>query len=139
MNTQTNTAERAIKSYHWTPETKQLFINAEELAEDVGKTASQLWSSNSRKQPLTIIRHCIIYLLREQYTWHFTEIGRVFNKDHSSAMYAHRRIGEFVEINDLQVMRYISKLTKHDGNNTQAQETQQVLCSCERARRTQVL
>lgn len=139
MNTQTNTVDRAINSHFWTPETKQLFINAEELAEDVGATAWQLWSSSSRKQPLTIIRHCIIYLLRMEYMWHYTEIGRVFKRDHATAIYAYRRIGELVEINDRQVMRYINRLSRSNGDNTQAQETEQILCSCEKSRRTQVL
>jgi len=139
MNTQTNTAERVLNSQHWTCETKQLFTRAEELAEDVGHNAWLLWGSKSRQQPLTIVRHCIMYLLRHEYMWGYTDIGRVFNKDHSTAIYACRRIGEFVEIKDKQVMRYISRLTKYDGNNTQAQETEQILCSCERARRTQIL
>jgi chromosomal replication initiation ATPase DnaA len=138
MNTQTNTADRALNSQFWTPETRQLFKNAEELAEDVGATANQLWSSNSRKQPLTIIRHCIIYLLRMEYIWNYSEIGRVFNRDHATAIYAYRRIGELVEINDRQVMRYITKLTKDDGTYTKKKEGEPILCACERARRTEV-
>jgi len=42
MNTLTSTVEREPRSKDYTAETKQLFIRAEELAEDVGKTAEQL-------------------------------------------------------------------------------------------------
>ena len=55
MNTLISTVEREPRSKDYTPETKQLFIRAEELAEDVGKTAEQLWSGESRRQPLTTV------------------------------------------------------------------------------------
>ena len=136
MSTQTSTVERAPRSLSYTPETKQLFINAEELTEDVGKTALQLWSGHLRTQPLTLIRHCVMYLLREEYQWNYYEIGEVFNKNHSSVLYACRRIKEFVEINDPQVTRYLLRLTRYNGTNTQAQETERISCSCKRSQRT---
>jgi len=136
MNTLTSTAERAPRSVSYTPETKQLFINAEELTEDVGKTALQLWSGYSRAQPLTLIRHCVMYLLREEYQWNYYEIAGVFKRHHSSCLYACRRIKEFVEINDPQVMRYLQRLTRYNGTNTQAQETERLSCSCKRSQRT---
>jgi len=136
MNTLTSTAERAPRSVNYTPETKQLFINAEELTEDVGKTATQLWSGHLRTQPLTLIRHCIMHLLREEFFWNYYEIGYVFKKHHSSCLYACRRIKELKEINDPQVMRYILRLTKYNGINPQAQETERLSCSCKRSQRT---
>ena len=136
MSTQTNTAKRAPRSLSYTPETMRLFIRSEELAEDVGKTGLQLWSGESRAQPLTLIRHCIMYILREEFYWNFTEIGRVFNREYCTVIYACRRMTELIEINDPQVMRYIHRLTKYDGTNPQAKETKHISCSCERSQRT---
>jgi chromosomal replication initiation ATPase DnaA len=138
MSTQTNTVKREPRSKHYTPETKQLFIRAEELAQDVGKTALQLWSGDSRKQPLTTVRHCIMYILWQEYLWNYAEIGRALNRDHATAIYAIRRMKELLEINDPQVTRYIHRLSRFNGTNTKAKETEQILCSCERARRKKV-
>ena len=136
MNTLINTVEREPRSKSFTPETKQLFIRAEELAEDVGKTAEQLWSGESRRQPLTTVRHCIMYVLWYEYLWNYTETGRVFKRDHATAMYAIRRMKELQEINDPQVTRYINRLSRYNGTNTQAQETERISCSCKRSQRT---
>ncbi len=136
MNTLTSTVEREPRSKDYTAETKQLFIRAEELAEDVGKTAEQLWSGESRRQPLTTVRHCIMYVLWYEYLWNYTETGRVFKRDHATAMYAIRRMKELQEINDPQVTRYINRLSRFNGTNTQAQETEHIPCSCKRSQRT---
>ena len=136
MNTLTSTAEREPRSKDYTPETKQLFIRAEELAEDVGKTAEQLWSGESRRQPLTTVRHCIMYVLWYEYLWNYTETGRVFKRDHATVMYAIRRMKELQEINDPQVTRYINRLSRFNGTNTQAQETEHISCSCKRPQRS---
>ncbi len=136
MNTLTNTVEREPRSKDYTPETKQLFIRAEELAEDVGKTAEQLWSGESRRQPLTTVRHCIMYVLWYEYLWNYSETGRVFKRDHATAMYAIRRMKELQEINDPQVTRYINRLSRFNGTNTKAQETEHIPCSCKRSQRT---
>ncbi len=136
MNTLTSTVEREPRSKDYTAETKQLFIRAEELAEDVGKTAEQLWSGESRRQPLTTVRHCIMYVLWYEYLWNYTETGRVFKRDHATAMYAIRRMKELQEINDPQVTRYINRLSRFNGTNTKAQETERLSCSCKRSQRT---
>ena len=136
MNIPTSTVEREPRSKDYTPETKQLFIRAEELAEDVGKTAEQLWSGESRRQPLTTVRHCIMYVLWYEYLWNYSETGRVFKRDHATAMYAIRRMKELQEINDPQVTRYINRLSRFNGTNTQAQETEHISCSCKRSQRT---
>jgi len=136
MSILTNTVKREPRSKDYTPETKQLFIRAEELAEDVGKTAEQLWSGESRRQPLTTVRHCIMYVLWYEYLWNYTETGRVFKRDHATAMYAIRRMKELQEINDPQVTRYINRLSRFNGTNTKAQETERLSCSCKRSQRT---
>jgi len=136
MNTLTSTVEREPRSKDYTAETKQLFIRAEELAEDVGKTAEQLWSGESRRQPLTTVRHCIMYVLWYEYLWNYSETGRVFKRDHATAMYAIRRMKELQEINDPQVTRYINRLSRFNGTNTKAQETERLSCSCKRSQRT---
>ena len=138
MSTLTNIVKREPRSKHCTPETKQLFIKAEELAQDVGKTAQQLWSGESRRQPLTTLRHCIMYILWHEYLWNYAETGRVFKRDHATVIYACRRMKELLEINDPQVTRYIHRLTRYDGTNTQAKETKHISCSCERSQRAQV-
>ena len=136
MNTLTSTAEREPRSKNYTPETKQLFIRAEELAEDVGKTALQLWSGNSRAQPLTLIRHCIMYTLRWEYNWNYTQIGKVFKRNHDSVIYACRRTKELIEINDPQTIRYIQRLTKFNGTYTKETEAQCIPCTCRTTQRT---
>jgi len=136
MSISTSTVKREPRSKDYTPETKQLFIRAEELAEDVGKTAEQLWSGESRRQPLTTVRHCIMYVLWYEYLWNYSETGRVFKRDHATAMYAIRRMKELQEINDPQVTRYINRLSRFNGTNTQAQETEHISCSCKRSQRT---
>ena len=136
MSTLTSTAEREPRSKHYTPETKQLFIRAEELAQDVGKTALQLWSGKSRRQPLTTLRHCIMYILWHEYLWNYSETGRVFSRDHATVMYACRRMKELLEINDPQVTRYIQRLSKYDGTNTQETEAQCIPCTCGPTQRT---
>ncbi len=136
MSISTSTVKREPRSKDYTPETKQLFIRAEELAEDVGKTAEQLWSGESRRQPLTTVRHCIMYVLWYEYLWNYSETGRVFKRDHATAMYAIRRMKELQEINDPQVTRYINRLSRYNGTNTEAQETEHISCSCKRSQRT---
>ena len=136
MNILTSTAEREPRSKDYTSSTKQLFISAEELTEDVGKTALQLWSGNSRAQPLTLIRHCIMYTLRWEYYWNYTEIGKLFKRDHSSVVYACRRMKELIDINDPQVLRYINRLTKFNGTYTKDTQAQHIPCTCRTAQRT---
>ena len=131
-----NTAEREPRSKDYTPETKQLFIRAEDLTQDVGKTALQLWSGNSRAQPLTLIRHCIMYTLHWEYHWNYAEIGKVFKRSHDSVRYACRRIKEFIEINDPQTIRYIQRLTRYNGTDTKETEAQCIPCTCSPAQRT---
>lgn len=135
MSISTNTVKRAPRNLRYTPETMELFLRAEELAQDVGKTGEQLWSGESRAQPLTLIRHCIMLILREEFYWNFTEIGRVFNREYCSVIYACRRMRELIDINDPQVLRYTNRLTRY-GTNTQAQETERLSCSCKRSQRT---
>ena len=136
MNTLTSTAEREPRSKDYTPETKQLFIRAEDLTQDVGKTALQLWSGNSRAQPLTLIRHCIMYTLRWEYHWNYTEIGKVFKRSHDSVIYACRRTKELIEINDPQTIRYIQRLTRYNGTDTKDTEAQCIPCTCGPTQRT---
>ena len=136
MNTLTSTAEREPRSKDYTPETKQLFIRAEDLTQDVGKTALQLWSGNSRAQPLTLIRHCIMYTLRWEYHWNYTEIGKVFKRNHDSVIYACRRTKELIEINDPQTIRYIQRLTRYNGTDTKDTEAQCIPCTCGPTQRT---
>jgi chromosomal replication initiation ATPase DnaA len=136
MNTLISTAEREPRSLSYTPETKQLFISAEELTEDVGKTALQLWSGNSRAQPLTLIRHSIMYTLHWEYHWNYAEIGKVFKRSHDSVRYACRRIKEFIEINDPQTIRYIQRLTRYNGTDTKETEAQCIPCTCRTTQRT---
>ena len=131
-----NTAEREPRSKDYTPETKQLFIRAEDLTQDVGKTALQLWSGNSRAQPLTLIRHCIMYTLRWEYNWNYTQIGKVFKRNHDSVIYACRRTKELIEINDPQTIRYIQRLTRYNGTDTKETEAQCIPCTCSPAQRT---
>ena len=136
MSTLTSTAEREPRSKDYTPETKQLFIRAEDLTQDVGKTALQLWSGNSRAQPLTLIRHCIMYTLRWEYHWNYTEIGKVFKRNHDSVIYACRRTKELIEINDTQTIRYIQRLSKYNGTDTKDTEAQCIPCTCGPTQRT---
>lgn len=136
MSISTSTVKRAPRNLRYTPETMELFLRAEELAEDVGKTGPQLWKGKSRAQPLTLIRHCIMHILRDEFFWNFTEIGRVFGRQYCTVIYACRRMRELIDINDPQVMRYINRLTIHNGTNTQAQETERLSCSCKRSQRT---
>tara|TARA_R110000751_G_scaffold168992_1_gene275091 strand:- start:138 stop:548 length:411 start_codon:yes stop_codon:yes gene_type:complete len=131
-----NTAEREPRSKDYTPETKQLFIRAEDLTQDVGKTALQLWSGNSRAQPLTLIRHCIMYTLRWEYNWNYTQIGKVFKRNHDSVIYACRRTKELIEINDPQTIRYIQRLTRYNGTDTKETEAQCIPCTCGPTQRT---
>ena len=136
MSISISTAEREPRSKDYTSSTKQLFIRAEELTEDDGKTALQLWSGNSRAQRLTLIRHCIMYTLRWEYFWNYTEIGKVFKRDHSSVVYACRRTKELIEINDPQTIRYIQRLTKYNGTDTKETQAQCIPCTCSPAQRT---
>ena len=136
MNTLISTAEREPRCKDYTPETKQLFIRAEDLTQDVGKTALQLWSGNSRAQPLTLIRHCIMYTLRWEYNWNYTQIGKVFKRSHDSVIYACRRTKELIEINDPQTIRYIQRLTRYNGTDTKETQAQCIPCTCGPTQRT---
>ena len=132
MNIPTSTVKRAPRNLRYTPETMELFLRAEELAQDVGKTGPQLWKGKSRAQPLTLIRHCIMHIPREEFFWNFTEISRVFGRQYCTVIYACRRMRELIDINDPQVMRYVNRLSIYNGTNTQAQETEHIPCSCKR-------
>ena len=138
MNIPTSTVKRAPRNLRYTQETMELFLRAEELAQDVGKTGPQLWKGKSRAQPLTLIRHCIMHILREKFFWNFTEIGRVFGREYCTVIYACRRMRELIDINDPQVLRYINRLTKFNGTDTKETEAQCISCTCRTTQRTQV-
>ena len=54
--------------------------------------------SNSRKQPLTTVRHITATLLMDNTDLNLNEIGKILNRDHSSILHAHKKIDIYFEV-----------------------------------------
>ncbi len=65
----------------------------EAAALQYGVTAEELLG-NGRRAPVSQARQAAVYLCREIWQTPWKQLGSIFNKDHTSAIYAHRSVGE---------------------------------------------
>lgn len=138
MNTLTSTVEREPTTERYTKDTKELFIRAEDLVHNEGLCVNTFWHVRERKQPLAHIKHCLMYVLKDEYNWSWIAIGKVFSLDHSTAIHAHRKVKDMLYVNDYSTTHYVNSLSKHyinDGTNTKESETKYIPCTCRTTQR----
>ena len=61
--------------------------------------------SRSRKKEIVAARFACMYLLRKEAFMTFAAIGRVFDRDHSTAMHALRTVENLLETNDYLMVK----------------------------------
>jgi chromosomal replication initiator protein len=79
----------------------------EKVYESTGIPFAEL-KSNSRKRPVTLARQYAMYQIYDQlYTKAYTleEIGKVFNRDHSTVLHSIKMIRQLIETNEYQTMK----------------------------------
>lgn len=69
--------------------------------------------SNSQKEPITIARQVIIYLLNKR-GLHKTEIAVLMGRDTKSVDYSIKRACDMIEIKDRQFKYWLEKITGYD-------------------------
>jgi hypothetical protein len=128
MSTQISTAKDLRAGQ--TPETRALFIAAEKIAIDIGHDIESLYRFKNEPEPMPQLRHCLSYVLRKDYGWTYTAIGKVFNSDHASPLYGYRCTVTMLQIKDPIARRFINKLSKNHGTNTKDTKAQCISCTC---------
>lgn len=73
-----------------------------------GVTKKQLLGK-SRRAEIVKYRHVAMYLMREDCTMTFTEIGMIFQKDHSTIVHAHDKIKKLVLTGDLETVLHTGR------------------------------
>jgi hypothetical protein len=134
MSTQISTAKDLRAGQ--TPETRALFIAAEKIAIDIGHDIESLYRFKNEPEPMPQLRHCLSYVLRKDYGWTYTAIGKVFNSDHASPLYGYRCTVTMLQIKDPIARRFINKLSKTHGTDTKDTEAQCIPCTCSPTQRT---
>jgi len=63
---------------------------------------------NSRKSQIAKTRQLLAFCLREKFKLSFPAIGKILNRDHTTAMYAHERISVLID-KDWEIKEFIQK------------------------------
>ena len=71
---------------------KSIFVNRLNLTEWSKETVWQAILSKSRKQFLADIRKVVMYYFRTTYNMHYTHIGKIMDRDHTTVLFAVRHI-----------------------------------------------
>ena len=99
----------------WLPQTvRELKRIQEEVAAFVGCTP-ELLRSDTRKLPIVRVRSVGVYLCRRYTQASSSEIGRVFNKDHSTVLHAVKRIEEQMQDGDTEIIEMVLALEHRLG------------------------
>lgn len=82
--------------------------NAERRAEDIVAVVAQHYNvkleeikGHSRVNKISFCRQVIIFFLRRYTQMSLKEVGRMLNKDHTTAVYAVRRISDLMETDEI--------------------------------------
>ena len=113
-----------------TPETMLLFLTAERMTIEIGHNVKSLYRFKNEIEPMPLLRHCLSYVLRNDYKWTFTAIGKVFSSDHCSPLYGYRTAKNLLEINDPLAVRFVTKLSMTYGTNTKKASAKCIPCRC---------
>jgi len=70
----------------------------------------------TRKKEIVLARQVSIYIIAERLGKNWSEIGRFFNLDHSTIIYAYNTIKNYIEMKDLVVRLLISKAENRIGS-----------------------
>ncbi len=68
--------------------------------------------SHSRKKELTLARHITMYLLHSVKGVSLTKLGKIFDRDHTSILYAAEKIKTLLGRNDPQIELYLDSLSR---------------------------
>ena len=115
-----------------------LFMAAEKLTIDIGLNVESLYRFRNEPEPMPLIRHCLSYVLRTDYAWTFSAIGKVFGSDHCSPLYGYRTANTLLSINDPLAVRFVTKLSKSYGINTKKTSTKCLPCKSRATQRKKV-
>ena len=138
MNYLISTVNREPGSEFCREETTHLFLQAEELVLDSARLIEEFYDRTDRRQPLALIRHCFMYVLKEDFYWTFREIGEVFGCSHCTPVYAHKKVQDMLSVNDRIVVHYVTKLSLNYGKNPQEPAPQYIPCLCGETQRAQI-
>lgn len=74
-------------------------MNLLQLAsERTGLTVDQILGS-SRRHDIVMVRHCLIWAMRNRFNMTLTEIGRQLDRDHTSIIYALKSVQNYMSTN----------------------------------------
>lgn len=108
---------------------KKLSIVIKKLCNDFDADYN-LVDTKTRKKEIILVRHMIFYFLKEETTLSFSEIGAVFNQDHSNALASIKKVKGWLEspdkvfnkkmiewyrINEIQVRKMIDMSINGNG------------------------
>ena len=137
MNIPINIVDRKPKFWHADRFTRKLFLVAEEMTLDLGLPIDELYLGTKRNHPVPHLRHCLMYVLKEDYHWTLAEIGRAFGCSHCKPFYAYKTIKNLIDIKDPLAVRYVTKLQTY-GEYTEETEAQCIPCTCAASQGPQV-
>ena len=81
------------------------------VCEYYGVRKEDLWDK-CRKRKVSIARQISMYLLREIKQVYFCDISAIFNRHHSTAIYAYDTIVGLIQIGDKKTIREVAELTE---------------------------
>lgn len=142
MNISTNIVKTFVRNpltTRYTEDTRELFLRAEDVVSDENLNPHEFWHLETRKQPMTTIRHALMYVLRDEYGWTFSDIARLFKLHYSTSLYAVTKVRGGLSVNDYSINRYVNQLSKYyqqHGEYTQASKTKYIPCTCRTAQRS---
>lgn len=86
----------------------------EMICEQYSVTREQLKNQN-RTKDLVFARHLCMYLLYNCVKLKLSQVGQVFNRDHTTVMNAIQKIEDYIETNSLNKREEIHKMVKRCG------------------------
>lgn len=76
-----------------------------------GVRKEDVWNK-CRKRQVSVARQVAMYLLREIKQAHFCDISAIFNRHHSTSIYAYDTITGLIQIGDKKTIREVAELTE---------------------------
>jgi chromosomal replication initiator protein len=87
----------------------------EKVAEAFGIDSTEL-KGNNRSKNVSNARQLAMYIFRKEMDYSFSSIATIFDKNHSTVMYAVDKIDSKISKNDYMIMQTISKIKTELGN-----------------------
>jgi chromosomal replication initiation ATPase DnaA len=82
-----------------------IYASCDQLGVDLNKLIS-----NNKQQDILYARYILMYYLRNFYKMTFSDIGSIFNRDHTTIMNACTKANDLIFTNDVQFNTYLKKI-----------------------------